>query len=87
MTVGTGSAQRVINEARETCEFAWFLRASVHCLEATAHDQALEVLEMLLHDSACIRSKVLSRLGILHPENDPKLNDENGKQSNGFGCD
>jgi acetate kinase len=34
-------------------------------------------------NSAFIRSKVLSQLGILHPEIDPKLNDENGKQSNG----
>ena len=34
-------------------------------------------------NSAFIRDKVLSHLGILHPEIDPKLNEQNGKQSNG----
>jgi len=34
-------------------------------------------------NSAFIRSKVLSHLAILHPEMDPKLNDQNGKKSNG----
>jgi acetate kinase len=34
-------------------------------------------------NSAFIRSKVLGHLAILHPEIDPKLNDDNGKQSNG----
>jgi acetate kinase len=34
-------------------------------------------------NSAVIRSKVLSHLAILHPEMDPKLNDQNGKKSNG----
>jgi acetate kinase len=33
--------------------------------------------------SAFIRSKVRSPLAILHPEIDPKLNDQNGKSSNG----
>jgi acetate kinase len=34
-------------------------------------------------NSAFIRSKVLSHLAILHPEIDPKLNDDNGKQTDG----
>jgi acetate kinase len=34
-------------------------------------------------NSAFIRDKVLSHLGILHPEIDPKLNEQHGKQSNG----
>ena len=34
-------------------------------------------------NSAFIRSKVLSHLAILHPEIDPKLNDDNGKQTSG----
>jgi acetate kinase len=34
-------------------------------------------------NSAFIRSKVLSHLAILHPEIDPKLNDQNGKNSDG----
>jgi acetate kinase len=34
-------------------------------------------------NSAFIRGKVLSHLAILHPEIDPKLNEQNGKQSNG----
>jgi acetate kinase len=34
-------------------------------------------------NSAFIRSKVLGHLAILHPEIDAKLNDQNGKQSNG----
>jgi acetate kinase len=34
-------------------------------------------------NSAFVRSKVLSHLTILHPEIDPKLNDQNGKNSNG----
>jgi acetate kinase len=34
-------------------------------------------------NNAFIRGKVLSHLAILHPEIDPKLNDQNGKQSNG----
>jgi acetate kinase len=34
-------------------------------------------------NSALIRSKVLSHLAILHPEIDPKLNDDNGKQTDG----
>src|SRR6516165_10764460 len=34
-------------------------------------------------NSAFIRSKVVDHLAILHPEIDPKLNDENGKNSNG----
>jgi acetate kinase len=33
--------------------------------------------------SAFIRNKVLSRLAILHPDIDPKLNGQNGKNSNG----
>jgi acetate kinase len=34
-------------------------------------------------NNAFIRAKVLSHLAILHPEIDPKLNDQNGKHSNG----
>jgi len=34
-------------------------------------------------NSAFIRGKVLSHLAILHPEIDPKLNEQHGKQSNG----
>jgi len=34
-------------------------------------------------NSAFIRGKVLSHLAILHPEIDPKLNEQNGKHSNG----
>ena len=34
-------------------------------------------------NSAFIRGKVLSHLTVLHPEIDPKLNEQNGKQSNG----
>ena len=34
-------------------------------------------------NSAFIRDKVLSHLAILHPEIDPKLNEQHGKQSNG----
>jgi len=34
-------------------------------------------------NSALIRAKVLSHLAILHPEIDPKLNEQHGKQSNG----
>ena len=34
-------------------------------------------------NNAFIRSTVLSRLAILHPEIDPKLNDQNGKNSDG----
>ena len=34
-------------------------------------------------NSAFIRGKVLSHLAILHAEFDPKLNEQNGKQSNG----
>jgi acetate kinase len=34
-------------------------------------------------NSAFIRDKVLSHLTILHPEIDPKLNEQHGKQSNG----
>jgi acetate kinase len=34
-------------------------------------------------NNAFIRGKVLSHLAILHPEIDPKLNDQNGKHSNG----
>ncbi|HEY1476142.1 MAG TPA: acetate kinase [Chthoniobacterales bacterium] len=34
-------------------------------------------------NNAFIRGKVLGHLAILHPEIDPKLNEQNGKQSNG----